>query len=152
LILNSVRTGKIAGIVLEKLAMDVIGIQLVDQMETDDIPVTANSLVKVSKVKYSIVKNSVSKEKKENGFLLKLPDLGLENDYIDWVVDEILKQLKDEHSRKFYALVVKKVPEHIIREYLAELKQEPGKDPPKIFTSKVKKYAEAKFSKLMQMS
>lgn len=138
---------------LEKVAMDVIGIQLVDQADTDDIPVTANRLVKSSIVKLSKVKNSVSKEETDNGFLTYLPDLGLEEDYVEWVVDDvILKQLKDEHSRKFYILAVKKIPEHILREYLHELKQEPGKDPPKIFTSKVMKYAEEKYSKLMQMS
>ena len=56
------------------------------------------------------------------------------------MAQEILRQLGDNHSEKFYHLVVSKIPENVIRQALAEIKADGAKDPSKLFTHKMKQY------------
>ena len=94
--------------------------------------------------------NSNREENKEantvrNG-LQMLPDLpGLEAGEREYIVEQILEQLKDQHSRKFYELVAAKVPASDIRKALAEIKADGANEPAKVFTYRMNKYAIKKF-------
>ena len=66
-------------------------------------------------------------------------------DQQEGLIYDILDFTKDEHSRKFYALVVAKVPEQILRRFLSELKGEDLeggtiRNRGALFTSKVKSW------------
>lgn len=55
---------------------------------------------------------------------------------VEWLVKEQLKVCGDEHSRKFYTLVAKYVPDEIILQCLSEARQE-GKHKEKLYTKRV---------------
>jgi hypothetical protein len=55
---------------------------------------------------------------------------------IDLLLEDILKVCGDTHSKNFYTLIAKYVPDGIIYETLSEAKQE-GKPPRKLFTAKI---------------
>lgn len=55
---------------------------------------------------------------------------------IDLLLEDILKVCGDSHSKNFYTLIAKYVPDGIIYETLSEAKQE-GKPPRKLFTAKI---------------
>lgn len=78
----------------------------------------------------------------KNGSLKELPNLGLDPDHVEYIVQEILDQLGDEHSRNFYMLVAAKVPEPVIRQTLSEIRVDGAKHPPRAFTSRMNRYAE----------
>jgi len=61
-----------------------------------------------------------------------------------YVTHHILKALGDEKSRKFYALVAAKIPEGVIRETLSQIKVDGARDPAKLFTYRMQRYALAK--------
>lgn len=77
----------------------------------------------------------------------KLPRLKQPKDKSNYIAESIMKQLKDTHSQRFYNLVAARVPEHIIREALAEIKADGADEPPKLFTYKMKLYAVKKLKK-----
>jgi hypothetical protein len=52
-----------------------------------------------------------------------------------------VKAFGDEHSRHFYMLVAKKIPQSVIREKLSEIKQGGARSPQKVFTSAMNAYA-----------
>lgn len=54
---------------------------------------------------------------------------------------EILDQLGDRHSRHFYELVAAKLPEHVIRTALAEIRSDGADDPPRVFTFRMNHFA-----------
>jgi hypothetical protein len=71
-----------------------------------------------------------------------LPDVGEPTEKTAYIArDIILKALGDEKSLKFYELVAAKIPEHLIREALAEVKTDGARSPAKLFTYKIKRYA-----------
>ena len=70
-----------------------------------------------------------------------LPDRSLEAGESDYLAQEIVEQLGDEHSRRFYRLVASKVPEHVIRQALAEIKTDGAEHPAKVFTYRMNRYA-----------
>jgi hypothetical protein len=70
-----------------------------------------------------------------------LPDLGEPPEKTEYVAKQILKELGDEKSQRFYHLVAAKIPEGVIRETLSEVRADGARSPAKLFTYKIKKYA-----------
>jgi DNA-binding transcriptional ArsR family regulator len=77
----------------------------------------------------------------EKSVLQKLPDLGEPPEKTEYVAEQILKALGDEKSQKFYHLVAAKIPEGVIRETLSEVKADGARDPARLFTYKMQRYA-----------
>jgi len=73
--------------------------------------------------------------------LKNLPDQRLEAGESEYLALEILDQLGDEHSRRFYELVAAKVPDHVIRKALSEIKADGADNPAKLFTYRMNQYA-----------
>jgi len=74
--------------------------------------------------------------------LQQLPDLGDPPEKIEYIArDIILKTLGDEKSSRFYELVAAKIPESVIREVLSEVRADGARDPAKLFTYKIQRYA-----------
>jgi len=71
----------------------------------------------------------------------KLPDLGLSTGERESIAGDILAQLGDAHSRRFYQLVAAKVPEQVIRQALAEIKVDGARDPARVFTFRMNRHA-----------
>jgi hypothetical protein len=59
----------------------------------------------------------------------------------EYVAQQILKELRDEQSHRFYHLVAAKIPEGIIRETLSEVRADGARDPARLFTYKIQRYA-----------
>jgi hypothetical protein len=76
-----------------------------------------------------------------------LPNLQLQADEAQLIADDIVEALGDEHSRPFYTLVAMKIPENVIRQKLAEIKQGGAHSPAKAFTSAMKTYATTNLQK-----
>jgi DNA-binding transcriptional ArsR family regulator len=53
----------------------------------------------------------------------------------------ILPALGDEKSRRFYELVAAKIPEGVIRETLSQIRVDGAKDPARLFTYRMQRYA-----------
>ena len=51
------------------------------------------------------------------------------------------KELGDKQSQRFYHLVAAKIPEGVIRETLAEVRVDGARDPARLFTYKMQRYA-----------
>lgn len=81
------------------------------------------------------------KENTVNGNLKKLKNLDQPREKTDYITQEILKELGDSHSEKYYRIVAAKVPENVIRKTLAEIKADGAKSPAKVFTHRMKLYA-----------
>jgi hypothetical protein len=77
----------------------------------------------------------------EKSSLPKLPDLGEPPEKTEYVAKQILKELGDEKSSRFYGLVAAKIPEHVIREVLSEVRVDGARSPAKLFTYKIQRYA-----------
>ena len=71
----------------------------------------------------------------------QLPDLGEPPEKTEYVAQQILKELGDEKSQRFYHLVAAKIPEGIIRETLSEVRVDGARNPAKLFTYKIQRYA-----------
>ena len=85
-----------------------------------------------------------NKEKTVNGgrsVLALLPDIDQPKEKAQVLTNDILAAMGDRHSERFYALVAAKVPEHVIRKALAEVRQDGSRQPPKVFTSRMMAYA-----------
>ena len=76
-----------------------------------------------------------------NGGLKTLPDLDQPEDKTEFVAEEILEELGDNHSANFYRLVAKKVPEPVIRRALAEIRADGADHPAKVFTHRMMRFA-----------
>jgi hypothetical protein len=78
----------------------------------------------------------------EKSVLRELPDLGDPPEKTAYIVhDVILPVLGDEQSRKFYELVAAKIPEGVVRETLSEVRVDGARDPARLFTYKIQRYA-----------
>jgi len=80
----------------------------------------------------------------EKNVLQQLPDLGEPPEKTEYVAEQILKELGDEQSQRFYHLVAAKIPEQAIREVLSEVRVDGARSPAKLFTYKIQRYALAK--------
>jgi hypothetical protein len=88
--------------------------------------------------------NGVVKEG-EKSTLQKLPDLGDPPEKTAYIAKHVILQaLGDEKSSKFYELVAAKIPEQVIREVLSEVRVDGARDPARLFTYKIQRYALAK--------
>jgi len=77
----------------------------------------------------------------EKSTLQKLPNLGEPQEKTDYVAKQILKELGDKQSERFYHLVAAKIPEGIIRETLSEVRADGARDSARLFTYKMQRYA-----------
>jgi hypothetical protein len=77
----------------------------------------------------------------EKSALQKLPDLREPPEKTEYVANQILKELGDEQSQKFYHLVAAKIPEGVIRETLSEVRGDGARDSARLFTYKIQRYA-----------
>jgi hypothetical protein len=77
----------------------------------------------------------------EKSVLQQLPDMEDPPEKTEYVAQQILKELGDEKSQRFYRLVAAKIPEGVIRETLSEVRADGARSPAKLFTYKIKKYA-----------
>jgi hypothetical protein len=84
---------------------------------------------------------NVSNKAKQHGPLHDLPDRNQPKGLTDLIADDILSQLGDAHSKAFYRLVARKVPERVVRQILSEIKHGGADSPAKVFTSKMLGYA-----------
>lgn len=82
--------------------------------------------------------NNPSKNKNKFSALPKL-DQPIEK--TQYLANEILRQLKDTHSLRFYHLVASRVPESVIRQTLSEIKADGAHESAKVFTYRMKLYA-----------
>jgi hypothetical protein len=85
--------------------------------------------------------NGVVKGGIEKSVVQQLPDLGEPAEKTEYVAQQILKELGDKQSQRFYHLVAAKIPEVVIRETLAEVKADGARSPAKLFTYKIQRYA-----------
>jgi len=77
----------------------------------------------------------------EKSALQRLPDLREPPEKTEYVAEQILKALGDEKSQRFYHLVAAKIPEGVIRETLSEVRVDGARNPAKLFTYKIQRYA-----------
>jgi hypothetical protein len=78
----------------------------------------------------------------EKSSLHKLPDLGDPPEKTAYIAKHVILQaLGDEKSSRFYELVAAKIPEQVIREVLSEVRVDGARDPARLFTHKVQRYA-----------
>jgi DNA-binding transcriptional ArsR family regulator len=74
--------------------------------------------------------------------LRRMPRLDQPEARTKYMANTILSQLGDAHSARFYRLVAAKIPEAAIRRMLSEIKADGAEYPAKVFTYKVKEYAQ----------
>jgi hypothetical protein len=77
----------------------------------------------------------------ERSALQKLPDVGEPPEKTAYIAEQILNELGDKQSQKFYHLVAAKIPEGVIRETLSEVRVDGARDPARLFTYKIQRYA-----------
>jgi replication protein O len=80
----------------------------------------------------------------EKSALQKLPDLEEPPEKTEYIAEQILNELGDKQSQKFYHLVAAKIPEGVIRETLSEVRVDGARDPARLFTYKIQRYALSK--------
>jgi Bacteriophage replication protein O len=80
----------------------------------------------------------------EGNNIQKLHDLDQTQEKIAYVAQFLLDELGDQQSEKFYRLVAAKIPEAVIRETLSAIKVDGAKNPAKLFTYKMQRYALAR--------
>jgi hypothetical protein len=88
--------------------------------------------------------NGVVKGGIEKSVLQQLPDLGEPQEKTEYVAKQILRELGDEKSQRFYHLVAAKIPEGVIRETLSEVRVDGARNPARLFTYKIQRYALSK--------
>jgi hypothetical protein len=119
-------------------------------LQAADSPRTVHGRHRLGKVRLNNV-NGTKEEKEGNDerktVLHQLPNLEQPSEETRLIIDDILVALGDQHSQPFYALVAAKIPESVIRQKLAEIKQAKARSPAKVFTSAMKAYATAVLQK-----
>lgn len=73
--------------------------------------------------------------------LKELPDQTIEPERADLLAGDVIEQLNDETSAAFYRLAVHKVPEQVIRQTLAEIKADGARQPARLFTYRLHRWA-----------
>jgi DNA-binding transcriptional ArsR family regulator len=122
---------------------------LTESIRSDEAKASDQTRPKVSdQTRRSASDNNIKENKKDNTITngiknLKTLDQPKEKTaYIAKYV--ILPALGDEKSIRFYALVAAKIPEGVIRETLSQIKVDGARDPAKLFTYRMQRYALAK--------
>jgi DNA-binding HxlR family transcriptional regulator len=94
-------------------------------------------------VRQETVNNTVNGVVKggEKSALQKLPDLEEPPEKTEYIAEQILNELGDKQSQRFYHLVAAKIPEGVIRETLSEVRVDGARDPARLFTYKIQRYA-----------
>jgi Bacteriophage replication protein O len=77
----------------------------------------------------------------EKSALQKLPNLEEPPEKTEYIAEHILNALGDKQSQRFYYLVAAKIPEGVIRETLSEVRVDGARDPARLFTYKIQRYA-----------
>lgn len=91
--------------------------------------------------------NNIEENRKDNTvngdikLIKNMANLNLPDGQADYIADYILEELGDKHSAKFYKLVSRKVPEGVIRTAISEIKADGAKNPAKVFTFRMNKFA-----------
>jgi hypothetical protein len=109
-----------------------------------DSPRTVHGRHRLGKVSINNVNGTKEDGLKNNEpktSLHRLPNLERDREEIKLIADDIVEVLGDQHSRPFYTLVAMKIPENVIRQKLAEIKQGGAHSPAKAFTGAMKSYA-----------
>jgi hypothetical protein len=119
-------------------------------LQSTDSPRTVHGRHRLGKERLNNVNGT--KEERERSdepktALHRLPNLEQPSEKTSLIADDILAVLGDQHSQPFYALVAGKIPEGVIRQKLAEIKQGRTHPPAKVFTSAMKAYATAVLQK-----
>jgi hypothetical protein len=104
-------------------------------VQKSDIQITGEQTTVTNSV------NGVVKGGIEKSVLQHLPDMGDPPEKTEYVAKQILKELGDEKSQRFYHLVAAKIPEGVIRETLAEVRVDGARSPARLFTYKIQRYA-----------
>lgn len=73
--------------------------------------------------------------------LRQLRDLDQSKHQTDMIAEEILSELGDKHSARFYQLVAAKVPYDVIHQAFGEIKVDGAEAPPKVFTDRMHRHA-----------
>jgi hypothetical protein len=79
--------------------------------------------------------------------LRELPDLNQPKAQTQLIAEEILGVLGDTHSQAFYYLVAAKIPANVIHTALSEIKHDGAASPARVFTYRMKHYAEKRLAK-----
>ena len=77
----------------------------------------------------------------EKSTLQKLPDLEEPREKTEYIAEQILNELGDKQSQRFYHVVAAKISEGVIRETLSEVRVDGARDPARLFTYKIQRYA-----------
>lgn len=113
-------------------------------------------LVKIINIQDTVIQDTennvnvnAASKKVEKTDLRRLPDIDQPKEKTKYVADEISTQLVgDNHSKGFHYLVAAKIPERVIRQFLAEIKQSNNiVTQGAVFTDRVKTYAAEAISK-----
>jgi hypothetical protein len=108
-----------------------------------DTPPSIKNISKNKKINTNTVNGVVKGGEKR--ILQQLPNLGDPPEKAAYIAEHvILPALGDKQSKRFYELVAAKIPEHVIRETLSEVRVDGARDPAKLFTYKIQRYALAK--------
>lgn len=86
--------------------------------------------------------------KKTVNRLKNLPEIEQPEEKTEYLTEEMVGEFGDPKSESFYNLVASRVPEPIIRETIADIRQSNAKEPAKLFTYRMIKYAAKKMQKL----
>jgi DNA-binding PadR family transcriptional regulator len=73
--------------------------------------------------------------------VMRLPKLDQPDEKTDLIAQDILDQLGDDHSERFYRQVVSRISEEKIRAALAEIKADGAEHPARAFTYRMNQYA-----------
>lgn len=93
-------------------------------------------------VKTVNVSNGAFKKTENKTDLRKLPDIEQSKEQTRYMAETILATLGDRHSQAFYYLVAAKIPETTIRQTLSEIKTDGAREPARVFSHRMKHYAE----------
>ena len=107
--------------------------------QRDNLPSIRN--ISIDKKINTNTVNGVVKGGMEKSVVQQLPNLGDPPEKTEYVAKQILKELGDEKSQRFYHLVAAKIPEGVIRETLSEVRADGARDPARLFTYKIQRYA-----------
>lgn len=79
-----------------------------------------------------------------------LPPINQPEEKTAYIAEQILSRLgvKDTHSKHFHFLVASRIPENIINAHISEVIADKANDPAKLFTYRMKKYAEEKLNQM----
>lgn len=114
-------------------------------VEKEDKPLVQKRDTQQTVIQQTVFK-TVNVNATDNKKIQNLPNLPEQESKADYLAGDMVDQLKDQHSLNFYRLVARKIPETVIRQFLSEIKSDGAKNPARLFTYKINKYASEKLS------